>query len=117
MGAGMSDVAEAIDEEAVPVTLLRVAQAGAAYDARGNAIAAAAVSPTTILAAMQPAEGRLLRDLPEGVRNDVAFLGWSREEVAVGAVIGYRDHTLKVIQVWPRPEDGFTKFAMSETVA
>lgn len=109
----MSDVADAIDAEAVPVTL-QAPVAATQYDARGNAITPTPIPPRTIYAAMQPASGNQLRDLPEGIRSDVSFLGWSREAVAEGSGIVYRGRQLKVIQTWEWPEDGYTKFAMSE---
>ena len=106
----MSDVAEAIDAEAVPVTFQ--APATATYDTKGNAVPGAAPAPVSGMAAVQPASGRLLQDLPEGLRAEVSMVGWSRTMVAVKWEVGYGGETYRVVHTWPRPADGFTKFAM-----
>lgn len=107
----MSDVAEAIDAEAVPVTFQ--APAGATYDTKGNAVRAAAPAPVSGMAAVQPASGRMLQDLPEGLRAEVSMVGWSRTMVAVKWEVVYGGETFRVVHTWPRPADGFTKFAMA----
>lgn len=106
----MSDVAEAIDDEAVPVVFQ--APPGATYDARGNAVRAAAPAPLPGMAAIQPASGRMLQDLPEGLRPEVSMVGWSRTMVALKWEVVYGGETYRVVHTWPRPADGFTKFAM-----
>lgn len=106
----MSDVAEAIDAEAVPVTFQ--APSGATYDARGNAVPGAAPDPVPGMAAVQPASGRMLQDLPEGLRPEVSMVGWSRTMVALKWEVVYGGETYRVVHTWPRPADGFTKFAM-----
>lgn len=106
----MSDVAEAIDAEAVPVTFK--APAGATYDSRGNAVPGAAPAPVSGMAAVQPASGRMLQDLPEGLRPEVSMVGWSRTMVALKWEVVYGGETYRVVHTWPRPADGFTKFAM-----
>lgn len=105
----MIDVAQAIDEEAVPVTI--ISRGPATYDRRGNAILGPQ-SVTNALAALQPVSGRTLQDLPEGLRNDAALVGWSRSTVAVDNEIVYGGSTYRVTQVWPRPADGFCKFVL-----
>lgn len=107
----MSDAAEAIDAEAVPVTFQ--APATATYDTKGNAVRAAAPDPVSGMAAVQPASGRLLQDLPEGLRKEVSMVGWSRTMVAVKWEVVYGGETYRVVHTWPRPADGFTKFAMA----
>ena len=104
------DVAEAIDDEAVPVMFK--APAGAVYDARGNAVPEAAPDPFPGAAAVQPASGRMLQDLPEGLRAEVSMVGWSRTMVALKWEVVYGAETYRVVHVWPRPADGFSKFAM-----
>lgn len=109
----MSDVAEAIDAEAVPVTFQP--PAGATYDRKGNAVPAAAPAPVSGWAAVQPVSGRVLQDLPEGLRAEVSMVGWSRTMVALKWEIIYGGETYRVVHVWPRPADGFCKFAMTRS--
>ena len=106
----MTDVAEAIDAEAVPVVFRP--PAGATYDRKGNAVPGAAPAAITAAAAVQPASGRMLQDLPEGLRAEVSMVGWSRTMVAVKWEVVYGGETYRVVHTWPRPADGFTKFAM-----
>ena len=108
----MIDVAEAIDDEAEPVTLtVYPVTPGGKYDGKGNAIRAVGVV-TTILAAIQPVSGRQLKDVPEGIIKEVSNVGWSRTPVAVNNEIGYGGETFRVTWTWPRPRDGFTKFTL-----
>lgn len=109
------DVAEAIDGEAVPVTFQL--PAGSTYDPRGNAVRAAAPDPVPGAAAIQPASGRMLMDLPEGLRAEVSMVGWSRTMVAVNWEIIYDGENYRVVHTWPRPADGFTKFALKRVQA
>lgn len=105
----MIDVAWAIDAEAVPVTLRTFA--GGTYDAAGNGIPGAP-SDAPAMAAVQPVSGRMLQDLPEGIRTEVSHVGWTRSSVDVGNEIVYGGETYRVAHVWPRPMDGFNKFAL-----
>jgi hypothetical protein len=104
------DVAEAIDDEAVPVTFKP--PAGATYTKGGDAVLGAAPAPVPGMAAVQPSSGRMLQDLPEGLRSEVSMVGWSRTMVAVKWEVVYGGETFRVVHVWPRPADGFCKFAM-----
>lgn len=108
------DVAAAIDAEAVAVT--RRTRGTATYDSGGNAVPGAA-SDTSIQAALQPMSGKRLLDLPEGLRAEASLLGWSRASVAVSDEIIYGGATYRVLHVWPRPADGFTKFALGVKTA
>lgn len=108
------DVAIAIDAEAVDVTYYPVAAAGGAYNQAGVWVPGG-VSGSTIRAAIQPASGRILQELPEGVRTDARFTGWSRTAVREADEIGYASERWRIIYVWPRPADGFTRFAMGKT--
>lgn len=103
------DVAEAIDDEAVPVIFQL--PGAATYDPRGNAVKEDSGEQTG-WAAIQPASGRMLQDLPEGLRSEVSMVGWSRTMVAVKWEIIYGAEKYRVVHVWPRPSDGFSKFAM-----
>lgn len=110
----MTDVAEAIDDEAVPVTFQP--PAGATYTKGGKAVPGAAPAPIPGEAAVQPVSGRMLSDLPEGLRGEVSMVGWSRTMVALKWEVGYGGETFRVVHVWPRPADGFCKFAMKRVV-
>lgn len=106
----MSDVASAIDAEAVPVVFQP--PAGATYDSQGNAVFGGVPASVSGMAAIQPVSGRMLQDLPEGLRSEVSMVGWSRTSVALKWEVVYGGETYRVVHVWPRPADGFTKFAM-----
>lgn len=105
----MIDVAEAIDDEAELVTWTRYA--AGTTDGKGNYIKGAATT-LDIAAAIQPSSGRQMKDLPEGLIKEVAYVGWSRSTVAVNHEIGYGGENFRVVWAWPRPKDGFTKFAL-----
>lgn len=102
----MLDLGFVVDAEAVPVIL--TAHVGGAYDADGKWIAASA-SPVTIMATVQPTSGRILRDLPEGVRDEARFTLWSRHTVVLDDVVSYDGRAFRVTYVWPRYEGGFTR--------
>jgi hypothetical protein len=65
----------AIDGEATTVSLIR--QAPDTYDEGGRLVSGAETSQA-IQAAVQPAAGRALEDLPEGVRREARLFIWSR---------------------------------------
>lgn len=106
----MIDVAIAIDAEAVPVTFQP--PPGATYDKKGNAIFVPAPAPASGWATIQPVSGRELQDLPEGLRAEVSMVGWSRTMVALKWEILYGGEVYRVVHLWPRPMDGFSKFAL-----
>lgn len=111
----MIDVAIAIDGEAVNVTLTR--DAPGHYDQTpgsstfGNWIKGAPAA-STIRAAIQPASGRQLMDLPDGIRNEARWLVWSRSEIRLDDVIGHGGSNYRVMHVWPRMEGGFHRAAL-----
>lgn len=107
----MIDVAEAIDAEAGTVAYRPVAAAGGAYNTGGAWVPVAPV-PTTIAATIQPASGAALRDLPEGIRDEADYLGWSRTAVLLDDEIQFVGRWYRVMYVWPRVTDGFTRFAL-----
>lgn len=104
----MIDVAIAIDGEAVNVSLTR--RAAGAYDDDGNWIDGAP-STSTIRAAIQPASGRQLEDLPDGIRNEARWLVWSRSEIRLDDEFGHAAAFYRVMHVWPRAEGGFWRAA------
>jgi hypothetical protein len=105
----MIDVAIAIDGEAVNVTLTR--NATGHYDDDGNWIDGAP-TPSTIRATVQPASGRQLMDLPEGIREEARWLAWSRSEIRMDDTIVHGSQPFRVMFVWPRLEGGFYRAAM-----
>jgi hypothetical protein len=104
----MIDVAAAIDGEAVNVSLKREAEGQ--YDANGDWIAGTATT-SSIRAAIQPASGRKLDDLPDGIRNEARWLVWSRSELRVNDEITHGGARYRVMHVWPRTDGGFWRAA------
>ena len=103
------DVAIAIDAESEAVSILT--RAADTYDSVGDLVPGAW---TTVAgrAAVQPANGRMLEDFPEGIRSEVTAVAWTRSEVADDNRIVYRGVTYRVLGVRPRPMDGFTRVAL-----
>lgn len=111
----MIDVALAIDAESQTVYLRKYTTD---YDPdTGKAIVASAGVPA-IRAAIQPASGRQLADLPEGVREEAKYLMWTRTEVENGDHVAIRRSGIlvdvyRIVYVWPRrPIDQFTRAAL-----
>lgn len=105
------DVAEAIDAESVPALLRPKADAG--YNPRtGKAQTGVQPADIPIMAAIQPASGRALQDLPEGLRAEVSYIVWSRTTVALKDELIYLGAAYRIVHVWPRPQDGFNRFAI-----
>lgn len=104
----MIDVAIAIDGEAVNVSLTR--EAAGDHDGDGNWVPGSATT-STIRAAIQPASGRQLEDLPDGIRNEARWLVWSRSEIRLDDEIGHAGSRYRVMHVWPRLEGGFWRAA------
>lgn len=106
----MIDVALAIDEEAITVSHIRD---GAGSYSHGKFTPGAPVT-TPIRATIQPAGGRSLADMPEGIRQEAKFIAWSRVPLLNADRIIYASTTYKVIFVWSRPADGFYRAAIGE---
>lgn len=104
----MIDVAIAIDGEAVDVSLTR--EAAGHWDDDGNWVPGEPTS-STISAAIQPASGRQMEDLPEGIRNEARWLLWSRAEIRLNDKIIHAGSSYRVMHVWPRIEGGFWRAA------
>jgi hypothetical protein len=107
----MIDVAAAIDGEAVNVSLTRNAE-GSRINHRW---VAGAPTTSTIRAAIQPASGRKLEDLPDGIRNEARWLVWSRSELKLDDRITHAGATYRVMFVWPRADGGFWRAAAGLT--
>lgn len=104
----MIDVAIAIDGEAVDVALTR--RAAGSYDDDGDWTDGTPAS-STIRAAIQPASGRQLMDLPDGIRKEARWLVWSRSEIRLDDEIGHNGSRYRIMYVWPRAEGGFWRAA------
>jgi hypothetical protein len=106
----MMDVAIAIDGEARNVTL--TTRAAGRYNDDGDFIPASAVS-STIRAAILPASGNRLMDVPEGIRTEAGWLLWSRTAVKVNDEITDGTVIYRVLFGWDRsPEGGFYRAAL-----
>jgi hypothetical protein len=105
----MIDVAVAIDEEAEPVVWKAVASG--TWNSVGKWVPGISVE-TSIPCVIQPARGTALMDMPEGIRHDAEWLGWSRTAVKTNDEIVYQSVRYRVMFVWPRVMDGFTRFAL-----
>lgn len=99
----MIDVAIAIDGEAKNVSL--TARAAGDYNADGDFVDGASTT-TTIRAAIFPATGDKLKDLPEGIRTEAGWLCWSRSPIAVDNEISSKSIAYRVLFVWDRDDEG-----------
>ncbi len=107
----MIDVAEAIDAEAENVSYRSVTAASGVWNTAGEWEPNAA-TVAVIEAAIQPAKGTALMDMPEGIRNEAEWLGWSRTAVVTNDEINHNGVWYRVIFIWPRKVDVFTRFAL-----
>lgn len=104
-----ADVAIAIDGEAVLCSIAR--RIGDSYNADGEGVASYA-GPAPIYAAVQPATGRQLMDVPEGVREEARWLAWSRDAMANDDRMTIADGEHRIVYVWPRADGGYYKAAL-----
>ncbi|MDO9417032.1 hypothetical protein [Pararhizobium sp.] len=107
----MIDVAIAIDGEAITVT--RTRRAEGTYNANGDGVPGASTTEA-IRAAIQPAKGNQLMDMPEGVRTEAGWIAWSRSEMAVDDVITSKGVNYRVLFDWPRDEGSFYRAALGK---
>lgn len=105
----MIDVAIAIDGEARSVSL--TTRAVGSYNDDGDFVPGTATT-TTIRAAIFPASGNQLKDMPEGIRTEAGWLCWSRSTIAVDDHIADGSIAYRVLFAWPRPEGGFHRAAL-----
>lgn len=102
-------VAIAIDRLAVNVSLTRATTGG--YNDDGEWVPGASTT-STIRAAIQPANGNQLMDVPEGMRTEARWLLWSRSEVKIDDTITSGGVSYRVMHLWPRMEGGFYRAAV-----
>jgi hypothetical protein len=105
----MIDVAIAIDGEAVNVSLTRNAPGTWGTDGKWTP---GADTTVVIRAAVQPASGRQLMDMPEGIREEARWIAWSRADLRLDDRIAHGGQDFRVMHVWPRMEGGFWRAAM-----
>lgn len=103
----MNEVAIAIDAESI--TLVHYVRRDDFYDKQGNAVRGKNNPPSNIRGAIQPVYGRILQDLPEGVRSNANYVIWTRASVNEDDTILYNGQNYRVLHIWPRPIDGFSK--------
>lgn len=94
--------------EAVDVDF--VTRAPDSYDADGFAVKGGEIV-TPGRATVQPASGAALNDVPEGVRARVELLVWSTRQFALDEVVRYGGEDYRIVKVWARPADGYSKAA------
>lgn len=104
----MLDLGFVIDAEAVPISIMST---GGGYDADGIWQPAAPVTTAT-RGTIQPANGRQLMDMPEGVRTEARYLLWTRSALAEGDTVLYGIMRYRVVFLWPRPEGSFYRAAL-----
>ncbi|WP_116082107.1 hypothetical protein [Tropicimonas sp. IMCC34011] len=92
----------AIEHFAQPVTRSR--QVRGTYNDAGDYLPGTAASET-ILAAVQPASDKDLRDAPEGVREEAEFSLWTREDITeddtVTGAAEFKGKPFRVLSVAP----------------
>ena len=102
---------EAILGEAITVGWSR--HAGGSYSPDGQWVKGVKTS-SDILAAVQPAQGRALQDLEEGIRDKAEYFLWSQQSLATDDVITYGGNDYRVLKTWPRPQDNFVRAVMGQ---
>ena len=99
----------AIMEEAILVK--HKSRGKAAYDGRGNSIDGA-LTDSEIHSAIQPSSARVLQDLPEGLRDQVTYVGWTATKIKTDDLVEYEGEDFRVVHVMDRPIDGFYKYML-----
>ena len=103
------DLGEVIDAEGVFMNYTSPESGSYNLDGEWVGVAGAAEQ---IIGVIQPAKGRQLLDMPEGVRAEARFFLWTRKSVALRGIVNYGGANYKVVFVWPRPDGGFTRAAV-----
>ena len=105
----MSDAAIAIDMMAIPIVLKRLLPG--AYSVTGDWVEGGP-SQINIMAVIQPASGRQLMDVEEGLRAEARWICWTRAELRLDDQIVHKTKTYRVMVVWPRDEGVFHRAAL-----
>lgn len=96
------------------VTIQVVTRGVDSYDTNGNGVKGANANPVDIQADVQPASGKMLQDLPEGVRDEVNHFMWTTYDLQNDHRITYDGDDHRVVKIWKRRSDGFTKAAIGK---
>lgn len=102
-------VNDAILPEAETVQL--VTRSGDSYDKKGNGVKGKKKT-VDIQAEVQPVTGKMLLDLPEGVRESADYMIWTGSVLETDDVIIYEGQNHRVLKQWRRKPDNFTKAAI-----
>lgn len=103
------DVSPALALLAQPVSV--ETRAADTYDGNGNRVPGAPIV-VSISATVQPASGRQLMDMPEGIRDEARWLIWSAFAFETDHRVQLNGQTYKVLHVWRRQYGGFTRAAL-----
>lgn len=96
------------------LTVQVVTRSADSYDADGNGVKGADADPVDIQADVQPATGKALQDLPEGVRDEVNHFLWTPYDLQDDHTILFEGDRHRVVKIWRRRSDGFTKAAIGK---
>jgi hypothetical protein len=96
-----------------PLSVSVITRAADSHDADGNGVKGAASDPVAIDADVQPAAGKVLRDLPEGVRDESSHVVWTPFDLQLDHIVVYEGKNHRVVEIYPRRSDGFTKAAIA----
>lgn len=102
----MIDLGSTVVDAMANATVSLVRRASGSYDAAGKWVPGAATTTDNIKAVVQPASGRVLRDMPEGKREEARFVIWVNGTLALDDVIVYRSERYRVVYLWDRESDG-----------
>ena len=91
------------------VTVGLITRGADSYDSNGNGVKGAENALQLIKVDLQPVNERDLKDLKEGLREEASHTLWTNSEINLDDKIIYDSETYRVIKLWGRPEDDFTK--------
>lgn len=89
-----------------------ITRAADSYDESGNGVKGGENPAVDIQGDVQPATGKMLKDLAEGVRDQVDHMVWTSYDLKNDHVVVYDGQRHRVVDSWPRRQDGFTKAAI-----
>lgn len=105
--------ATAVDQEANASITIR--SKSGAWSTDGKWVEGPDAETEAIPAVVQPATGRKLMDLPEGVRAQAQHFLWTRFPLALGNIVLYAGAQWRVVYVWDRSvEAGYTRAAIGK---
>ena len=87
--------------------------AAGSYDASGNWTKGTA-SESTITMMVVPATGRELKDVPEGIREEVLYAGYTSSTITKDSEVDYNSETFRVIYIFPWLVGAFHKVMLGK---